>query len=132
MIDSLQEKQRIAHTPLVIIARLPPAVKASLDSVQLSQAARPDCIANHAERGPVAVALPDHQRDSSSGRELDELLLRYLDVHYAQADEEEKAAFEAVLSLADPELNAYLLQRQVPSSESIAGAIDRILRRTQT
>lgn len=60
-------------------------------------------------------------------RELDELLLRYLERHYPQADEDEKAAFEAVLSLADPELNGYLLQRQTPSSESIAHVIKRIL-----
>jgi antitoxin CptB len=64
-------------------------------------------------------------------RELDELLLRYLENDYESDSEADKAAFRAVLELADPELNAYLLQRQVPSSESIAGAIDRILRRTQ-
>ena len=60
-------------------------------------------------------------------RELDELLLRYLDNHYPEADEQEKAAFSAVLELADPELNAYLLQRQTPVSESIARVIQRIL-----
>ena len=59
-------------------------------------------------------------------RELDELLLRYLDQHYADADADEKAAFEAVLSLADPELNSYLLQRQTPSSDAIARVIERI------
>ena len=64
-------------------------------------------------------------------RELDELLLGYLEACYENADEAEKAAFREVLTLADPELNAYLLQRQVPSSESIARVIDRILRRTQ-
>ena len=64
-------------------------------------------------------------------RELDELLVRYLEDCYASDSEADKAAFRAVLELADPDLNAYLLQRQVPSSESIAGAIDRILRRTQ-
>ena len=60
-------------------------------------------------------------------RELDELLLRYLDNHYLNADTAEKAAFRAVLDLADPELNAYLLQRQTPASESIARVIQRIL-----
>ena len=59
-------------------------------------------------------------------RELDELLLRYLDQHYPKADADEKAAFEAVLSLADPELNGYLLQRQTPSSDAIANVIKRI------
>ena len=65
-------------------------------------------------------------------QELDKLLLGYLDDCYASDSDADKAAFRAVLELADPELNAYLLQRQVPSSESIAGAIDRILRRAQT
>ena len=60
-------------------------------------------------------------------RELDELLLRYLRDYYPLADEQEKAAFEAVLQLADPELNGYLLQRQQPASEPIARVIQQIL-----
>ena len=60
-------------------------------------------------------------------RELDERLLRSLENHYVDADAQEKAAFCAVLDLADPELNAYLLQRQTPASESIASVIQRIL-----
>ncbi len=63
-------------------------------------------------------------------RELDELLLSYLDVRYPHADDDEKAAFQAVLSLADPELNGYLLQRQTPASEPIARVINHILNRT--
>ena len=65
-------------------------------------------------------------------RELDELLLRYLETRYPHDSEDDKAAFRAVLELADPDLNAYLLQRQVPSSEPIARAIERILCRTPT
>ena len=61
-------------------------------------------------------------------RELDDLLIRYLESRYPAADEDEKAAFQAVLALSDPELNGYLLQRQTPSSESIAGVIELILR----
>ena len=60
-------------------------------------------------------------------RELDELLIRYLESRYPRADEEEKAAFQAVLELPDPELNGYLLQRHTPSSEPIAGVIRNIL-----
>ena len=60
-------------------------------------------------------------------RELDELLIRYLEMRYPGADEDEKEAFQAVLALPDPELNGYLLQRQTPSSRSIAGVIERIL-----
>lgn len=62
-------------------------------------------------------------------RELDELLVRYLEDEYPRSSEDDKAAFCAVLALADPELNAYLLQRQTPSSEPIARVINRILRR---
>ena len=62
-------------------------------------------------------------------RELDELLLTYLETRYALADKAEKAAFEAVLALADPEINAYLLQRQTPASEPIARVIEQIRRR---
>lgn len=61
-------------------------------------------------------------------RELDELLVRYLEDCYPHDSETDKAAFREVLTLADPELNGYLLQRQTPSSESIARAIQRILR----
>ena len=62
-------------------------------------------------------------------RELDELLLRYLEEFYADDSDAEKAAFREVLTLSDPELNGYLLQRQTPDSEPIARVIDRILRR---
>jgi len=60
-------------------------------------------------------------------RELDDLLIRYLETRFPVADEDEKTAFQAVLALSDPELNGYLLQRQTPSSESIARVIKSIL-----
>ncbi len=63
-------------------------------------------------------------------RELDELLLAYLEERYPVADDDEKAAFTAVLALADPELNGYLLQRQTPQPEPIARVINHILSRT--
>ena len=62
-------------------------------------------------------------------RELDELLVRYLEHFYEDDSDADKAAFREVLSLSDPELNGYLLQRQTPDTESIARVIDRILRR---
>jgi succinate dehydrogenase flavin-adding protein (antitoxin of CptAB toxin-antitoxin module) len=65
-------------------------------------------------------------------RELDELLVRYLEESYPDDSDADKAAFQEVLALADPELNAYLLQRQKPTSEPIARVIERILRRAQT
>ena len=60
-------------------------------------------------------------------RELDELLIHYLESRFPSANDDEKMAFRAVLELPDPELNGYLLQRQTPSSESIAGVIEHIL-----
>ena len=62
-------------------------------------------------------------------RELDQLLVRYLEKSYVDDSDADKAAFREVLTLSDPELNSYLLQRQTPESESIARIIDRILRR---
>ncbi|MGI9249021.1 MAG: succinate dehydrogenase assembly factor 2 [Woeseiaceae bacterium] len=63
-------------------------------------------------------------------RELDELLLWYLEARYSIVDDEEKAAFRAVLALADPELYGYLLQRQTHPSKPIASVIQHILSRT--
>lgn len=63
-------------------------------------------------------------------RELDHLLLDYLEHQYPLADDDEKKAFVEVLALADPELNSYLLQRQKPAAEPIARVIQRILSRT--
>jgi antitoxin CptB len=60
-------------------------------------------------------------------RELDELLIRYLESRYPIADDDEKAAFQAILELPDPELNGYLLQRQTPTSETVSGVIKIIL-----
>ena len=62
-------------------------------------------------------------------RELDELLLGYLEDCYEGDSDADKAAFREILELADPELNGYLLQRQVPSSEPVARVIERILSR---
>ena len=58
-------------------------------------------------------------------RELDELLLRYLDDAYESAADNEKSAFHAVLALSDPDLNGYLLQQQEPPPE-LAGVIGKI------
>lgn len=63
-------------------------------------------------------------------KELDALLSGYLQDRYDDAPEAEKAAFRALLELPDPDLVGYLLQRQVPDSEDIAGVVDHILGRT--
>ena len=64
-------------------------------------------------------------------RELDVLLTRYLEAHYAGADSGEKAAFRKLLTLSDPDLVGYLLQKQTPAPD-IAIVIDRILKRANT
>ncbi len=60
-------------------------------------------------------------------RELDDLLTGYLDNRYHVADPNEKAAFEALLALPDPELIDYLLNLKQPVSERIANVVKHIL-----
>ena len=60
-------------------------------------------------------------------RELDELLMTYLDDRYGVADAGEKAAFEALLALPDPELVDYLLNLKQPDAEPIANVVKHIL-----
>jgi succinate dehydrogenase flavin-adding protein (antitoxin of CptAB toxin-antitoxin module) len=62
-------------------------------------------------------------------KELDALLTAYLETHYDAAAESEKAAFQSLLALPDPDLVGYLLQRQEPESEDIAVVVARILGR---
>ena len=60
-------------------------------------------------------------------RELDQLLCRYLEQRYPDADDAEKAAFAEFLSLPDPELVGYLLQKQIPESPQHARVVQHIL-----
>ena len=62
-------------------------------------------------------------------RELDVLLVAYLDRRYDQAPASEKAAFRALLELPDPQLMSYLLQNEQPAPE-FADVVDAILDRT--
>ncbi len=62
-------------------------------------------------------------------RELDELLLKYLEQRYELAPDSEKAAFCALLELPDPELVGYLLQQKSPAPE-VGIVVDYILERT--
>lgn len=47
-------------------------------------------------------------------RELDVLLVRYLERHFASASSGERDAFRALLDLPDPELFGYLVGREQP------------------
>jgi succinate dehydrogenase flavin-adding protein (antitoxin of CptAB toxin-antitoxin module) len=60
-------------------------------------------------------------------RELDDLLLRYVEGRFANAPEREKAAFHALLQLPDPELVGYLLNRRQPEDKDIADVVSHIL-----
>jgi succinate dehydrogenase flavin-adding protein (antitoxin of CptAB toxin-antitoxin module) len=61
-------------------------------------------------------------------RELDVLLVDYLDHRYEAAPDAEKAAFRSLLELADPELMGYLLHNEIPPA-GIADVIAVILSR---
>ncbi len=60
-------------------------------------------------------------------KELDALMVGYLENHYPNVDPEEKAAFERVLRLSDPELIGYLLKGEQPEDPGVAAVIRRIL-----
>ncbi len=59
-------------------------------------------------------------------KELDQLLVAYLDTHFDRVGDDEKAAFQALLELPDPELIAYLLGKEKPAEVSLTGVVDRI------
>jgi succinate dehydrogenase flavin-adding protein (antitoxin of CptAB toxin-antitoxin module) len=59
-------------------------------------------------------------------RELDELVVWYLEARFDDADDEQKAAFQALLELSDPELMSYLLGGQIPEQESLRGVVASI------
>jgi antitoxin CptB len=61
-------------------------------------------------------------------KELDVLLLRYLDADDPGAPADERAAFERILELPDPELFGYLVGRSHPTDASIRHVVDRIRR----
>ena len=59
-------------------------------------------------------------------RELDQLLLRYLENEYADSDERQKSAFRELLQLPDPQLIGYLLGGQTPADSKIANVVSCI------
>ncbi len=62
-------------------------------------------------------------------RELDILLERYLQQHYPEAAETEKAAFRQLLTLSDPALADYLLRGEPHDDSLISSVIASILGR---
>ena len=59
-------------------------------------------------------------------RELDVLLSRYLADAYASASEAEKAAFERLLALSDPELVGYLLKGEHSDDPDVECLLERL------
>ena len=59
-------------------------------------------------------------------RELDALLISFIDRRGAGFTEAEIAAFEGVLELPDPVLHSYLLGRSAPADAATAELIQRI------
>jgi len=59
-------------------------------------------------------------------RELDALLLAFVESEATGLDAKEMAAFEGILELPDPVLHSYLLGRSVPDDAAIADLIERI------
>lgn len=59
-------------------------------------------------------------------KELDLLLVRYLDRHYDTASSRERDAFRALLDLPDPELLGYLVAGVVPQDPEHARLAARL------
>jgi antitoxin CptB len=59
-------------------------------------------------------------------RELDALLLAFVDNASAELTETELTVFERILELPDPVLHAYLLGRSAPDDAATVAAIERI------
>jgi antitoxin CptB len=59
-------------------------------------------------------------------RELDVLLLRYLEQEYPAASAAERAAFAQLLELQDPDVFGYLVGRQTPPEGELRHVLARI------
>lgn len=59
-------------------------------------------------------------------RELDLILLQYLDNRYLFADKQQQLAFQQLLTLEDIELMAYLLADQQPTDSNLLTVINSL------
>jgi succinate dehydrogenase flavin-adding protein (antitoxin of CptAB toxin-antitoxin module) len=62
-------------------------------------------------------------------RELDMLLLAYVDQRYQQAGTDEQRAFRQLLTTPDPDILALLTGRAVADDELLQNVIERLLER---
>jgi antitoxin CptB len=59
-------------------------------------------------------------------KELDIVLLAYLERHYDTASAQDQRIFGELLELQDPQLYAYLLGRETPADEAVAHVVNRL------
>lgn len=59
-------------------------------------------------------------------RELDTLLLHYLEQHYLTADKPEQSAFEKILEMQDPELWLLVTGKSVSDDKGIQNIVNRL------
>ena len=59
-------------------------------------------------------------------KELDLVMLGYLDRHYDNAPAEEKAVFEQILEMQDPLLYGYVIGREQPEDPAVRDVIEKI------
>jgi succinate dehydrogenase flavin-adding protein (antitoxin of CptAB toxin-antitoxin module) len=62
-------------------------------------------------------------------KELDELLLRYVEEQFRDAPMEEQEAFRTLLDAPDPLIHAYCLAQERPESAILSSLIARITKR---
>jgi len=59
-------------------------------------------------------------------RELDALLIRFVEDVYESLSKDDKRRFGTLLELPDPELHAYLVGRHEPTDSDVEKLLDRI------
>ena len=59
-------------------------------------------------------------------RELDQLMLRYLDGHWAAADDAERGLFLRLLASEDDKLWAWFMGREIPPDAELAAFVDLV------
>lgn len=59
-------------------------------------------------------------------KELDDVLVHYLDHCYASSSEEAKAAFRRLLECAEPDILSFLIRRERPVDEELARVVDAV------
>ncbi|MEL6868725.1 MAG: succinate dehydrogenase assembly factor 2 [Pseudomonadota bacterium] len=65
-------------------------------------------------------------------RELDQLLLGFLNQHFDAIDADQKAAFLRLLDMQDPEIFGFLVRGIVPGDPDIAAIVHTVLHQTDT